>query len=471
VEGAAPLAALVQLTTFVRSAREDVLLKPLGANVNLPEGSPGLSELLEGDNVVLQRQSQEVFEVMEALGIALSTRCAVLTFLTCLGMQAKWNLVQVPIKQLRLFDCSGALVVGTPFPRSWRPRWFKRWMHRSARLPVSLWSCTTTSLTWRPRTRRSSFPGELCLRACRPILRPSASSVIQRTLFSVHAASCLCSLCFVVCASCVVVCLASSIFLHPLCIGAHLGSGCMCICFSMFCMKIRCCGATLALGCSYSDFRETFEAFASAWGAAVPPLKEISLDAINEGGNVAFIGHPCDHDDGVTHGLWDDDQMAAFYESLPDLAAVVPQLALARGKENEGEGRSGVEGEEGQGYDGTAEVTGGCGALEDSELDGAEVGEVRAEGGEDERERDEAEKDTRDPNYAALRNILEALPLCTSSEQADEIAVNFCFIQTKGVLLSWGFLHRDHGHILLHSDEGCAACASGMASVGPPVQS
>jgi hypothetical protein len=39
---------------------------------------------------------------------------------------------------------------------------------------------------------------------------------------------------------------------------------------------------------------------------------------------------------------------------------------------------------------------------------------------------------THDSNLEALRATLEALKECNTVEKADELAISFCFIQTKG---------------------------------------
>ena len=74
-EDSSALAALAQLTTFVRGAREDVLLKPWDATVDLPAGSPDLQQLLDGDSMELRDHAQLVFTAMEELGAVLSSRC------------------------------------------------------------------------------------------------------------------------------------------------------------------------------------------------------------------------------------------------------------------------------------------------------------------------------------------------------------------------------------------------------------
>jgi hypothetical protein len=70
------MAALAQLTTFVRSAHEDVLLKPWDMSVDLPSGSPTLPELKDGSNAGLKQEAQQVYAAMEKLGQVLSSRCA-----------------------------------------------------------------------------------------------------------------------------------------------------------------------------------------------------------------------------------------------------------------------------------------------------------------------------------------------------------------------------------------------------------
>lgn len=42
---------------------------------------------------------------------------------------------------------------------------------------------------------------------------------------------------------------------------------------------------------------------------------------------------------------------------------------------------------------------------------------------------------THDPDQEALRATLERLRECSTAERADDLAVSFCFIQTKGALV------------------------------------
>ena len=70
----APLATLAQLTTFVRAAREDMLLKPWDAAVDLPEGSPALPELRDSADTEVAAAAKAVFDAMERLGGVLQSR-------------------------------------------------------------------------------------------------------------------------------------------------------------------------------------------------------------------------------------------------------------------------------------------------------------------------------------------------------------------------------------------------------------
>jgi hypothetical protein len=73
-EGPEPLAALAQLTTFLRCAKEDFLLQPADAAVTIPEGSPTLPELLHSSNAKVAGAAKAVLEVMDGLGKAMQSR-------------------------------------------------------------------------------------------------------------------------------------------------------------------------------------------------------------------------------------------------------------------------------------------------------------------------------------------------------------------------------------------------------------
>ena len=195
-------------------------------------------------------------------------------------------------------------------------------------------------------------------------------------------------------------------------------------------------------GCSYTEFRDAYEALAAAWSVDMPALKERDPHALGDGEGISVM--PRGEDGGGAASLWDDDQAATFYESLPDLHAVVPAVALTRGTAAAA-GGDGAALEEAT--DAAAEATGGAAdapaVTSSAEVErtapvpapatampeaGAVAGgaDEAAEGGA------EAALDTGDPNYEALRRIYEQLATCYSIEQADDIAVNFCFIQSKG---------------------------------------
>jgi hypothetical protein len=79
----------------------------------------------------------------------------------------------------------------------------------------------------------------------------------------------------------------------------------------------------------YTEYSEAVQSFAAALDAELPKLRERHVPATDTAGfTVVSMGG----DAHVKDGLWDDEHMANFYTNLPDLAAVVPSMALARGK-------------------------------------------------------------------------------------------------------------------------------------------
>jgi hypothetical protein len=156
-----------------------------------------------------------------------------------------------------------------------------------------------------------------------------------------------------------------------------------------------------------------------------PPLKARGAGAALDGEGFSVLPHGGDGDG--TPSLWDDDQAATFYESLPEIAAVVPQLALAR--DMDAAAGDGTAAHDDDDVGGAAEPEAPSGA--DEQLQARTTADTdAADPGGDEAAGDSA--DTSDPNYEALRRIHEQLAACSRVEQADEISINFCFIQTKG---------------------------------------
>ena len=185
----------------------------------------------------------------------------------------------------------------------------------------------------------------------------------------------------------------------------------------------------------YNEFKDAFEAFATAWGMPMPELKARESETA-DGSNFSVLPRT-EGGGGASSTLWDDDQTATFYESLPDLAALVPQLVLARDTEG---GTAADDADDADAFVAQTE----CADRDSTPADpaGADAPtESAATTSQDDHQEaaDEAEGapatvgDTHDPNFEALRQIYEQLARCGSMEQADEIVINFCFIQTKGV--------------------------------------
>lgn len=191
--------------------------------------------------------------------------------------------------------------------------------------------------------------------------------------------------------------------------------------------------AQLDHACRFNEFRDALQGFANAWGTAMPALQDLAESGA-EGIGVSVFSQGADSADGAA-SLWDDDQTAAFYETLPDVLAFVPHLAADATATTVAE----VTAEHDP--DWTDAQTGPelQAAAADTTLFKKEAGgedaprESTAANDTDQVDADAASlQDTSDPNYPALKRMFEQLATCNSATQADDIAVSFCFIQSKG---------------------------------------
>lgn len=87
--------------------------------------------------------------------------------------------------------------------------------------------------------------------------------------------------------------------------------------------------------CSFSSFKQAVESCAAAMELDMPELRREGADMDEGGAGVSIVATAASGQDG-NDGLWDDEHMAYFYETLPSLSDVVPSTALHKGKEPDG---------------------------------------------------------------------------------------------------------------------------------------
>lgn len=84
--------------------------------------------------------------------------------------------------------------------------------------------------------------------------------------------------------------------------------------------------------CSFTAFKQAVESCAAAMELDVPELRREGADADEGGAGVSVVATAATGQGG-NDGLWDDEHMAYFYETLPSLSDVVPSTALQKGKD------------------------------------------------------------------------------------------------------------------------------------------
>ena len=87
---------------------------------------------------------------------------------------------------------------------------------------------------------------------------------------------------------------------------------------------------------SFSSFKQAVESCAAAMELDVPELRSEGAETGEGGAGVSVVATTATGQGG-SDGLWDDDHMAYFYETLPSLSDVVPSTALHKGKEPDDE--------------------------------------------------------------------------------------------------------------------------------------
>ncbi|KAL4437467.1 hypothetical protein ABPG77_003448 [Micractinium sp. CCAP 211/92] len=132
-----------------------------------------------------------------------------------------------------------------------------------------------------------------------------------------------------------------------------------------------------------------------------------------------------------TQQVFEDEETRAFYESLVDLRAVVPAVLLGdKAKDDPGAGGEGAAEAADSGGGGAPAAVAGAGQANGPQGSAAGTG-IKQEGqGSEDTPEGKGGEEQREPSQLDL--LLARLPGCVSKELADELAVNFCYQQTKG---------------------------------------
>ncbi|KAA6426413.1 MAG: hypothetical protein FRX49_03524 [Trebouxia sp. A1-2] len=179
------------------------------------------------------------------------------------------------------------------------------------------------------------------------------------------------------------------------------------------------------MSASYERQRKAYEALQRAVASladtmekSMPDLPEpSSVTRTKDGGIVVLTGREAD--DGATAGPFEDEDTRAFYESLPDVRAVVPAVLLGETAPADAPDQM-----TGSLVDGSNTTMPHAPASDNVDFD--------AEGIADD---DNAAGDTEAlggaKTKAAVDALLSQLPKCISRDLCDELSVNFCYLNSK----------------------------------------
>ncbi|KAJ3339350.1 hypothetical protein HDU93_008355 [Gonapodya sp. JEL0774] len=205
-------------------------------------------------------------------------------------------------------------------------------------------------------------------------------------------------------------------------------------------------------------------ALSEALGLPMPelPVEEAAVTGgLGGSGEIKFgaTGRGEDGDSGQVSGMWEDDETRRFYEDVVDLADRVPQVLLGIGQKQKdgplpmrgGNGDSGSASAEPRRSDNETDVNGASGRNNDSVDDNRQPSNAErsstkvddfdtpepipdipddaslssAESGED------SSPPLSDPTTLTLPTLMARLPDLGSRSQADQFAVDFCYLGTK----------------------------------------
>ncbi|CAI5470093.1 unnamed protein product [Closterium sp. Yama58-4] len=121
--------------------------------------------------------------------------------------------------------------------------------------------------------------------------------------------------------------------------------------------------------------------------------------------------------------LWDDDETRVFYEDLPDLKLFVPAVLLGDGGGKGGKG----DGEEKESEEGEGKEEKEKGKEKGKEKDKDE----KEKGKEKEKESEKEKEKVKGVEAAKLDDLLQRLPSCVSRDLIDQLAVDFCYVNSK----------------------------------------
>ena len=146
-----------------------------------------------------------------------------------------------------------------------------------------------------------------------------------------------------------------------------------------------------------------------------PELPKEQATRVVNGGVESGGMHAFTSEEMAEGGPWEDEEMRHFYESLPDLRALVPAVLLGGTDDTDKDGK-----EEG-GADGDDKG----GKKEEEEAAAAVVPAAAS------KENEGDGKEETSSGGAALQSLLLRLPLCVNRDTADAFALDFCYINSK----------------------------------------
>jgi regulator of nonsense transcripts 2 len=144
-----------------------------------------------------------------------------------------------------------------------------------------------------------------------------------------------------------------------------------------------------------------------------PELPKEQATRVVNGGVESGGMHAFASEEMAEGGPWEDEEMRQFYESLPDLRALVPAVLLGGTDDTDKDGKE------------EAAVEGDDKGSKKEEQAAAAVPAVAS------KEEEGDGKEETSSGGAALQSLLLRLPLCVNRDTADAFALDFCYINSK----------------------------------------
>ncbi|CAI6011271.1 unnamed protein product [Closterium sp. NIES-65] len=171
--------------------------------------------------------------------------------------------------------------------------------------------------------------------------------------------------------------------------------------------------------------------------------------------------------------LWDDDETRVFYEDLPDLKLFVPAVLLGDGggKGGKGDGEE-KESEEGEGKEEKEkDKEKGKEKGKEKDKEEKEKGKEKDKEKGKEKESEKEKEKVKGVEAAKLDDLLQRLPSCVSRDLIDQLAVDFCYVNSKAsrrrLVRALFAVHRTALQLLPYHARLAATLGQYMRDVGP----